>query len=72
MRDKSTRLETLAPQIGERLQLTAAEIKTTERAARLCKADLATHMVVEFTGLQGIMGYEYAKLSGEPEAVAYS
>lgn len=70
MLDKSRRLETLAPQIGERLQLTAAEIKTVERAAHLSKADLATHMVVEFTSLQGIMGYEYAKLSGETEAVA--
>jgi glycyl-tRNA synthetase len=70
MLDKSKRLETLAPQIGERLQLTAAEIKTVERTAHLCKADLATQMVVEFTSLQGIMGYEYAKLSGEPEDVA--
>jgi len=70
MLDKSKRLEVLAPRIGERLQLTVAEIKTTERAARLCKADLATQMVVEFTGLQGIMGYEYAKRSGETEAVA--
>lgn len=70
MLDKSKRLELLAPQIGERLQLTAAEIKTTERAARLCKADLASHMVVELTSLQGMMGYEYAKRSGETEAVA--
>ncbi len=70
MLDKSKRLETLAPQIGERLQLTAAEMKTVERAAHLCKADLATNMVVELTSLQGIMGYEYAKLSGETEAVA--
>lgn len=70
MLDKSKRLETLAPQIGERLQLSAAEIKTTERAAQLSKADLATQMVVEFTGLQGIMGYEYARHSGETEAVA--
>jgi glycyl-tRNA synthetase len=70
MLDKSKRLETLAPQIGERLQLSAAEIKTTERAAHLCKADLATHMVVELTSLQGIMGYEYAKHSGESEEVA--
>jgi glycyl-tRNA synthetase len=70
MLDKSKRLETLAPQIGQRLQLSAAEIKTTERAAHLCKADLATHMVVELTSLQGIMGYEYAKRSGESEAVA--
>lgn len=70
MLDKSKRLETLAPQIGERLQLTADEIKTVERAAHLCKADLATQMVVELTSLQGIMGSEYAKLSGESEAVA--
>jgi glycyl-tRNA synthetase len=70
MLDKSKRLETLAPQIGERLQLSADEMKTVERAAHLCKADLATHMVVELTSLQGIMGYEYAKHSGEPEAVA--
>jgi glycyl-tRNA synthetase len=70
MLDKSRRLETLTPQIGERLQLTAAEIKTVERAAHLSKADLATHMVIELTSLQGIMGYEYAKLSGETEAVA--
>jgi glycyl-tRNA synthetase len=70
MLDKSKRLETLAPQIGERLQLTATEMKTVERAARLCKADLATNMVVELTSLQGIMGYEYAKLSGETDAVA--
>jgi glycyl-tRNA synthetase len=70
MLDKSKRLETLAPQIGERLQLSSADLKVTERAAHLCKADLATNMVVELTSLQGIMGYEYAKLSGEPEAVA--
>jgi glycyl-tRNA synthetase len=70
MLDKSKRLETLAPQIGQRLQLNAAEMKTVKRAAHLCKADLATNMVVELTSLQGIMGYEYAKISGETEAVA--
>jgi glycyl-tRNA synthetase len=70
MLDKSRRLERLAPQIGERLHLSAAEMKTVERAAYLSKADLATHMVVELTSLQGIMGYEYAKHSGEGEAVA--
>lgn len=70
MLDKSRRLEQLAPQVGQRLQLDAGEIKTVERAARLSKADLATQMVVEFTNLQGVMGYEYARRSGEPEAVA--
>jgi glycyl-tRNA synthetase len=70
MLDKSKRLETLAPQLGERLQLSANEMKTVTRAAYLSKADLATHMVVELTSLQGIMGYEYALRSGEPQAVA--
>jgi glycyl-tRNA synthetase beta chain len=40
------------------------------RAAALCKADLVTGMVGEFPELQGVMGREYAKASGEPEAVA--
>ena len=40
------------------------------RAARLSKADLTTHMVVEFPGLQGIMGREYALRSGENPRVA--
>lgn len=40
------------------------------RAAFLCKADLVTGMVGEFPELQGIMGRAYARLQGEPEAVA--
>ncbi len=70
MLDKTRRLETLAPQIAELLTLSAGDIKIVTRAAHLCKADLATQMVVELTSLQGQMGYEYARLSGEPEAVA--
>jgi glycyl-tRNA synthetase beta chain len=41
-----------------------------ERAARLAKADLVTGMVGEFPELQGVMGREYAKASGEKEEVA--
>ncbi len=41
----------------------------TERAAKLCKADLVTQMVYEFPDLQGVMGRHYARLSGEPEPV---
>lgn len=44
--------------------------RVVDRAALLCKADLGTSMVYEFTELQGIMGAEYARLSGEEEAVA--
>jgi glycyl-tRNA synthetase len=70
MLDKSKRMESLAVQIAERLGVRGAGLQTVERAAHLAKADLATHMVVELTSLQGIMGFEYAKLSGESEAVA--
>ena len=70
MLDKTKRIEQLAPVIGRQLGLTAEEMETLQRAAHLCKADLATQMVVELTSLQGIMGAEYARRSGESEAVA--
>lgn len=41
-----------------------------ERTALLCKCDLVTGMVIEFTELQGVMGREYAKLDGEAPEVA--
>jgi len=68
--DKVKRLERLAPCLGEMLDLSPAELMTVQRAANLCKADLATQMVVEMTSLQGIMGREYALHSGEPPEVA--
>jgi glycyl-tRNA synthetase len=70
MLDKTRRLERLAPAIGQELGLSAQEMETTRRAAHLCKADLASQMVVELTSLQGAMGREYALRSGESQAVA--
>ncbi len=70
MLDKVRRLERLAPTVGQMLGLDDEEMATLGRAAALCKSDLATQMVVELTSLQGIMGREYARLSGESEAVA--
>jgi len=40
------------------------------RAVELCKCDLTTQMVQEFTELQGIVGGLYAKAQEEPEEVA--
>ena len=40
-----------------------------EKAVMLSKADLMSEMVFEFTELQGLMGYYYAKLAGEDELV---
>jgi len=70
MLDKTHRLEAIAPWIALRLKLSPMEIDVVKRAAHLAKADLATSMVVEMTSLQGIMGREYAKRSGESPAVA--
>lgn len=70
MLDKTRRIEQLAPLIGAQLGLSADEMETLRRAAHLCKADLATQMVIELTSLQGVMGREYALRSGESEAVA--
>ena len=43
--------------------------EAAQRAALLCKCDLTTEMVKEFTDLQGIIGGLYAKAQGEPEPV---
>ncbi|MGA8183055.1 MAG: glycine--tRNA ligase subunit beta, partial [Terriglobia bacterium] len=40
------------------------------RGVRLCKCDLTTQMVREFTELQGVVGGLYAREQGEPDAVA--
>jgi len=70
MLDKTRRLEQLTPRLAEMVGLSDGETKAALRAAHLCKADLATQMVVEMTSLQGVMGREYALKSGEPPAVA--
>ncbi len=70
MLDKTQRLERVVPKLCATLGLSGGERRTAERAAHLCKADLVTQMVIDFTALQGIMGREYARLSGEPEEVA--
>jgi glycyl-tRNA synthetase len=68
--EKTDRIVKLVKSLGEEMALTRSEMDVTERAAVLCKADLATHMVVEMTSLQGIMGRYYALNSGEDPAVA--
>jgi glycyl-tRNA synthetase len=70
MLDKTGRLELLVPMLCTVLELTEQETRYAERAAHLCKADLVTQMVTDFTALQGIMGRDYARRFGEPEEVA--
>lgn len=64
--DKTQRLIKLSKQICERLGVNETDVI---RSAYLCKADLATHLVFEFTELQGFIGADYARISGENEAV---
>ena len=68
--EKSRRIEKLVKSLANWFSLTQEEVVLTQRAARLCKADLATNMVVEMTSLQGVMGKYYAIKSGEDPIVA--
>ncbi|MGN1088468.1 MAG: glycine--tRNA ligase subunit beta, partial [Phascolarctobacterium sp.] len=69
MNDKSNRLVQAANMLAMAINAKVDKAQL-ERTALLCKCDLVTGMVVEFTELQGVMGREYAKLDGEAPAVA--
>ena len=68
--DKVDRLKALIRFIGTELRIPETTVGHAERAARLCKADLTTQMVIEFPSLQGITGKYYAENSGEAEPIA--
>ncbi len=70
MLDKSHRITALVDQLVPALVLNTQEAQVAHRAAELCKADLATKMVIDMTSLQGLLGRYYAMASGESEAVA--
>lgn len=66
--DKTMRIIELSKYIASGLKLQNTE--TIERTALLCKADLVTSLVFEFTELQGFIGSDYAMNAGEkPEVV---
>ena len=66
MYDKTQRLIELSKDIASDLNV---ESKDVERTALLCKADLTTNLVFEFTELQGFIGADYARVSGEDNKV---
>ncbi len=68
--DKVCRVQALARFVAENTGGDPELVRHSERAARLCKADLVSQMVGEFPKLQGIMGRVYALAQGETEAVA--
>ena len=65
-RERVERLRALASHVAARLDVDPMAV---DRAALLCKADLATAMVGEFPELQGVMGCYYALHDGHPEVV---
>lgn len=65
--DKTQRIVKLSEIISNKLNITKPSVK---RTAQLCKADLATNLVFEFTELQGFIGADYARVSGEDSSVA--
>ena len=64
--DKTQRIIKLSEKIAQSLGILKPSIK---RTAELCKADLATNLVFEFTELQGFIGADYARVAGEVEEV---
>lgn len=67
MFDKTNRIVELSKVLADE---TNTPLETIERTAKLCKADLATSLVFEFTELQGFIGCDYARHCGEKDEVA--
>lgn len=66
MFDKTQRLIKLSNAIAGDLNVPTKDV---ERTALLCKADLTTNLVFEFTELQGFIGADYARVSKEDDKV---
>jgi glycyl-tRNA synthetase beta chain len=70
MHEKIVRLQKIGGVLADNVEKGSDLEKHVTRAAWLCKADLVSHVVVEFPKLQGIMGRVYASVTKEPVAVA--
>jgi len=68
--DKMMRVSNLARYLADATGAGNSDRDTALRASCLAKADLVSSMVYEFPELQGVMGREYAELSGEGKSVA--
>ena len=67
---KAQRVSKLAGRVARAMGGSDEAVAHARRAGLLSKCDLVTEMVGEFPELQGEMGREYARLDGEPAAVA--
>jgi glycyl-tRNA synthetase len=65
MLDKTVRIVKLTEVLSKHLSLSPEDREAALEAARFCKADLVTKMVIEMTALQGVIGRYYALKSGK-------
>jgi len=72
MYEKRQRLEALGQYLTGVIYPDGNEtlLENVVRAARICKADLVSQMVIEFTKLQGVIGRVYAEKAGENKEVS--
>ena len=69
MKDKTKRIVSLVDHLAIACKLGDCDVSDAHRAAFLCKADLVTNTVIEFTSVQGVMGSYYARAAGETAQV---
>lgn len=65
--DKTERITGFVSSLAKQLNF---DVALAERAGQLCKSDLLTQLVFEFTDLQGLAGKYYAQEQGEPSEVS--
>jgi glycyl-tRNA synthetase beta chain len=66
---KSERVREVSGQLCDRVEADPDVRAAVGRAAELCKADLVSSLVAEFSDLQGYAGALYARAAGEPGPV---
>jgi len=67
---KVQRVQKLAEYLADAAGKSSTVKKQVSKAAWMCKADLVSQVVNEFSKLQGIMGRAYASIQKEPKNVA--
>lgn len=72
VRQRADRLSSIAADIARQTGADQSEIDLARQAGLYSKADLSTGLVSELTELQGLIGGEYARREGMPEAVCWA
>ncbi|MBZ0213006.1 MAG: glycine--tRNA ligase subunit beta [Nitrospirae bacterium] len=72
VRERANRLSELARAVASETGADAQETEWARLAGLYAKADLSTGLVSELASLQGVIGGEYARREGMPEAVCFA